>query len=118
MRRQSQDAFYSNETREIKSWITDQGVYLHVDPKGPDVQGVDGLPEPVRQVHAIKTAPGPREQASGEGAVQRHLQEQTQTCTLIRDNLGLGIQYMKIFIFSCGIYAMIALFIADCIFME
>lgn len=67
---------------ETQSWrITDPGVYLHVDPKGPDVHGVDGLPEPVRQVHVIETTPGPREQTSGEGAVERHLQEQTQTRT-------------------------------------
>lgn len=93
MRKQSQAAFYWTEKRAIKSRrICDPAAYLHVDPKGPDVQGVDGLPEPVRQVHVIETAPGPREQASGEGAVQRHLQEQTQTCTINHDNLGLRIK--------------------------
>lgn len=65
-----------------KGRIADPDVDLHVDPKGPDVQGVDGLPEPVRQVHAIETAPGPREEAGWEGAVQRHLQQQTQTRSL------------------------------------
>lgn len=81
----------------MKSWrIADPGVYLHVDPKGPDVQRVDGLPEPVRQVHVIKTAPGPRQQASGEGAVQRHLQEQTQTSTWNHENLGLEVKYITV----------------------
>lgn len=63
---------------------------LHVDPKGPDVEGVDGLPEPVREVHAIETAPGPGEEARWEGAVQRHLQQQTQTRTLSHHILDPG----------------------------
>lgn len=81
----------------MKRWrITKPGFDLHVDPEGPDVEGVDGLPEPVRQVHAVETAPGPREQASGEGAVQRHLQEQTRTSTFNHHNLGLGIKCMTV----------------------
>lgn len=74
--------------------MTDPAVDLHVDPKGPDVQGVDGLPEPVRQLHAVETAPGPGEEARWEGAVQRHLQQQTQTRTLKHQILVLGVENM------------------------
>lgn len=58
------------------------GPDLHVDPKGPDVQGVDGFPEPGGQIQSIQTAPGPRDQAGWEGAVQRHLQEEAETAAL------------------------------------
>lgn len=59
---------------------------LHVDPEGPDVEGVDGFPEPGGEVHPIETTPGPREEASREGAVQCHLQHQTGNCTLNKNS--------------------------------
>lgn len=51
---------------------------LHVDPKGPDVERVDGLPQPCGQVQPIQSTPGTGQEPSREGAVQRHLQHQTQ----------------------------------------
>lgn len=49
------------------------GPYLHVDPKRPDVQRVQGLPQPGGEFHLIDATPGPRDEAHGEGAIQRHL---------------------------------------------
>lgn len=48
---------------------------LHVDPKGPNVEGVDGFPQPGGEVHPVETTPGPRQEAGWKGAVQRHLQQ-------------------------------------------
>lgn len=56
---------------------------LHVDPEGPDVERVDGLPQPGGQVHPVQPTPGPGQEPGGEGAVQRHLQHQTQITSLL-----------------------------------
>lgn len=48
---------------------------LHVDPECPDVQGEDGSSQPAGELQPVQTTPGPREEASWEGAVQLHLQE-------------------------------------------
>lgn len=61
------------------------GADLHVDAEGPDVQGVDRFPEPGGEVQPIETTPGPREEASREGAVQRHLQHQAGNGTLLTE---------------------------------
>ena len=47
---------------------------LHVHPESPDVQAVDGPAQPVRQLHLVEAAPGPRQQARWHRLVQGHLQ--------------------------------------------
>lgn len=49
------------------------GSLLHVHPKGPDVQAIDRPAQPVRQLHLVEAAPGPRQQARGHRLVQGHL---------------------------------------------
>lgn len=46
---------------------------LHVDPEGPDVEAVDGLPQPGGQLHLVQAPPGSREQASGNRFVECNL---------------------------------------------
>lgn len=48
--------------------------HLHVNSEGPDVERVDRLPQPMGELHPVQPAPGPGEEAGGEGAVHRHLQ--------------------------------------------
>lgn len=50
------------------------GGLLHVHPESPDVQAVDGPAQPVRQLHLVEAAPGPRQQARWHRLVQGHLQ--------------------------------------------
>lgn len=42
---------------------------LHVDPEGPDVQAVDGFPQPGGQLHLVQPAPGPGEHARRDGLI-------------------------------------------------
>lgn len=39
------------------------GGLLHVYPEGPDIQAVHRPAQPVRQLHLVEAAPGPRQQA-------------------------------------------------------
>ena len=49
------------------------GCLLHVDPKGPDVEAVDGLAEPGWQVNLVQPTPGPREEPRGDGFIEGDL---------------------------------------------
>lgn len=31
---------------------------LHVDPEGPDVQRIDGFPQPGGEIHSVQSTPG------------------------------------------------------------